>query len=190
MMNGLEPHDLCVKVRTNVCDVEYVRYVTRWEWWVAVLWQNKEAKHTLSLDKFLNTHYQVHTIRAGHSHATKSRRNNQYDISIDRITSVKIFRQISYSYNIVSSLVAVNLYCTRFVGTSSLIWTAIWRFSTISLNEKHFVDRLDINIQKAQSKEKLECGGPCIPLPPIYQSVYEAKFLHRTTAILIRGKWS
>ena len=44
-----------------------------------------------------------------------------YNVSIDRITSVKILRQISYSYNIVSSLVAVILYCQRFVGTSSFL---------------------------------------------------------------------
>ena len=80
-----------------------------------------KRKHTVSLDELLNTHYKVHTIWAGHSHATTSRRNKHYDISIDRITSVKILRQISYSYNIVSSLVAVILYCQRFVGTSSFL---------------------------------------------------------------------
>ena len=80
-----------------------------------------ERKHTVSLDELLNAHYKVHTIWAGHSHATTSRRNKHYDISIDRITSVKILRQISYSYNIVSSLVAVILYCHRYVASSSFL---------------------------------------------------------------------
>ena len=82
-----------------------------------------KRKYTVSLDELLNTHYKVHTIWAGHSHATTSRRKKHYDISIDRITSVKTLRQISYSYNIVSSLVAVILYCHRFVGTSSFLAT-------------------------------------------------------------------
>ena len=44
------------------------------------------------------------------------------DETSDRITSVKILRQISYSYSsIVSSLVAVIFDCQRFVGTSSFL---------------------------------------------------------------------
>ena len=48
-----------IKARTNGCDVEYVRYATRCEWWDAILWQSKESENT----QYHLTRFWIHTIK-------------------------------------------------------------------------------------------------------------------------------